>query len=49
MQTDDFQKKAAPPRFSIKPEGWREREEAMNASVAPRRRGKSDALALARC
>jgi hypothetical protein len=45
MQTDDFQKKAAPPRIAFKPEGWRESEEAANASVAPRRRGKSDALA----
>jgi hypothetical protein len=49
MQTDDFQKKAAPPRASFKPEGWREFEEALSASVAPRRRGKSDELALARC
>ncbi len=43
MQTDDYQK-AAPSRAPFKPEGWREREEASNANVAPRRRGKSDAL-----
>jgi hypothetical protein len=49
MQTDDYEKKATPPRAWFKPEGWREREEAANASMAPRRRGKSDELALARC
>ena len=49
MTTDDFQKKAAPFRAPFKPEGWREREEASNASVAPFKRGKSDAQALVRC
>lgn len=48
MQTDDYQK-AAPLRVPFKLEGWREREEASNANVAPRKRGKRDALALVRC
>jgi hypothetical protein len=37
MQIDDMQKKVAPVRVSKKAEGWREREEARNASVAPRK------------
>jgi hypothetical protein len=37
MQSDDTQKKVAPVRVSKKAEGWREREEARNASVAPRK------------
>jgi hypothetical protein len=49
MQTDDAQKKAAPFRAPFKPEGWREREEASNASVAPRKSGKRDLLAFVRC
>jgi hypothetical protein len=36
MQLDDAQKKAAPDRAPFKPEGWREREEALNARVTPR-------------
>jgi hypothetical protein len=35
-QTDDYEKKATPPRAWFKPEGWREREEARNARVTPR-------------
>lgn len=48
MQTDDVQKKAAPVRASKKSEGWREREEAAAARVAPRAH-KADGASHVRC
>lgn len=47
--SDDEQKKAAPVRASKKSEGWREREESRNASVAPRKTSKHENDEPVRC
>lgn len=50
MMTDDTVMKAAPVRVTKKSEGWREREEAKAAGVAPRKlTERSDKHSLVRC